>query len=81
MDYLDQVDINSPDIEVITEATVGQEQVEIFVFVKKTNPTVYCVCVQGIVRHPHLDANGAIRALGQYLMSFGNKNNRPLSSS
>lgn len=39
MDYLDQVDINSPDIEVITEATVGQEQVEIFVFVEKTNLT------------------------------------------
>ena len=44
MDYLDQVDINSSDIEVITEATVGQEQVEIFVFVEKTNLTVYYVC-------------------------------------
>lgn len=76
MKYLDEVDLDSDCFDIVSEATVGQKSYEICVFVEKTRPSVYHVCVNGVVMHPELDANGAIRALSHYLMSYGNKDNR-----
>lgn len=56
--------------ELITEAELSNKDI-VCVYKEKLRPNVYHVCVNNIVMHPEVSADGALRALGNYLHNEG----------